>query len=113
MTNISDLIKSNYQEFNDYRVIDVAEWKLKIYVGPLTVGQMQEINTAQNQFDLCLKTIEVRAKNEHGQRIFKPHDMDEIKSKGVGIFGPDKLIEIASLINEDINEVNDAAKKND
>jgi len=109
--SISKLIKENYENNNKKKSITLEDWGMTIYVAPLTVGQMQEINQAKTNFDLCLKTIEVRAKDENGNRIMTPADVDEIRKFGMGMFGPDRIVEIAGLINEDMNELEEAAKK--
>jgi hypothetical protein len=94
MTTLSEKIVENYTAAEP-RVVEVSAWGVTAYIFPETVGQFREIENTPDTVTKALKTLEVRAKNADGSRLFSAHDIEKLGTHGAGIFGPEAVARLA------------------
>lgn len=64
------------------RAVEVPEWEVTLYVGPMTVGQASRFSSESDDFRRACRIIQVRAKKEDGMPLFDEEDFDAMVSHG-------------------------------
>ena len=76
-------IKERYDQLNAQReAIDIPEWDMVVYVGPLTFGQFVEIDAAETAVERNLALIRYCCKNEQGEPAFDLDKLSEMRAYG-------------------------------
>ena len=76
-------IRQYYQELNQGRSrIEVPEWRMSFFVGPLTVGQFERIDTAKTDAERNRLIIITCAKDENGFPAFTSDMESELAQYG-------------------------------
>lgn len=81
MSGFSKRIKDAYAA-RSLRPVEVPDWDLTVYVGPLTVGQASRFSAEPDDFKRACRIIQVRAKKADGTPLFDEEDYDALISHG-------------------------------
>lgn len=102
MGKLTQKIKENFDSQSS-RKIWVPEWEQEIYIWPETIGQRMQWDddSLGSVFNKMIMCVRVRAKDSDGQHIFDDRDVETLKMKGSGIFGPAVITRIALEIQKD------------
>lgn len=102
MSAIHDRIIASFKDSQaEPRVIDVPEWNLTIYVWPETIEQRRAWDAGEDVYQTALNVIKVRAKDADGKRLFDDRDIESLKTRGVGKWGPAVIARVAGDIMAD------------
>lgn len=84
------------------REVPVPEWDAVLYVFPLTIGQLNAIDTEVSGTLRAVRTIIVRGKQADGAPLFDEDDYKKmISHAGGGRFGPAVIARVANEIMAD------------
>lgn len=76
-------IKSYYTKQNEARKrIEVPEWGISFFVGPLTVKQFERISEAESDSERNRLVIATCAKDSENAPALSPEDQDELAAYG-------------------------------
>ena len=87
MSEIAQSIKKIYLEAEP-DVLEVPEWDRKVFVFPMTIGQLMEINTEPDLSRRAAKIVAIRCRDENNRRILDDEDFEAICSHGTGPYKP-------------------------
>lgn len=97
MSKFADKVAVHYQG-KQMKPLEVPEWGLTLYIGPLTVGQLIEINKPNDPFHRTVKQITIRAKDAEGFPLFDTEDESKLITHGIGPYGPEAIVRVARQI---------------
>ena len=102
-----DKVRENYaQATGEPREIVFEPWGLTVYVFPETVGQYAELlNYRTEPVEMALAVIRLRAKQRDGRPMFGMAEIDELRKKGVGKYGKENVLRLATEIQADREEL--------
>jgi len=86
------------------RVVEAPKWGMTFSVFPLTVAQLEAIDSEPNDYTRAIRTIIVRAKHADCSPVFDETDFENMRTYGVDAFGPSEIFEVAKAINSDAPE---------
>jgi len=103
MSDIAKAIKKEYSDITPKK-IHVEAWGRDVYVFPITIGQLTEINRETDDTRRAAKIVAVRARTEDNRRILDDEDFEAICSHGVGTYGPEIIGPLAAelMVSADI-----------
>lgn len=100
MSNFSSQIMAAFNK-RASRAVEAPKWGVTFHVFPLTLLQLETIDSEPNDFRRSLRAIFVRGKNADGSPVFDAADFEIWLTHGVGDYGPSEVFEIAKAINSD------------
>lgn len=102
-------VEQNYAS-RAVRQVHVAEWDLTLHVAPLTILQLQRIQSEADPFRRAARIVQVRGKDEKGLPLFDEQDYDLLCSHGIGPYGPAVVARVAGELMADLPDAETVEK---